>query len=121
MHAPTAGDDRRHLDSAVLDPNAPEHHVGEDSSRETAEPVEAIRQRRTATVLERTAADDDGAANRTADTGHRATHALEGAETGAPPRKSTRGGANHVKPDSQLQRRQITRASTPQARAARGK
>lgn len=122
MHAPSfPGDDRGQLDRLVLDPNAPESHVGEDSSHEIAEPVEATRQRRTATVLEQIAGDDEGAANRTGDTKHQATHALEGAETGTPSRKSTRGGANHVKPDSQLQRRQVNRASTPKARAARGK
>ena len=122
MHAPSnSADDRGRLDQLVLDPNTPESHVGEDSSHEIAEPVEALRQRRTATVLEHIAGDDQGAANRTGDTRQQATQALEGVETGTPSRKSTRGGANHVKPDSQLQRRQVRRTSSPKARAARGK
>ena len=101
-----------------------EDRVGVDSADEVAVPVEATKQPRTAAVLETLEPDEAGASaarNRNADTQHSATSALEGADTGQPPRKSTRGGANHIKPDSQLQRRQTRKTTSPQARAARGK
>lgn len=46
--------------------------------------------------------------------------ALESSANGAPSRKSTRSISGQVKLDSNPQRRQIRRAHSPQARAARG-
>lgn len=46
------------------------------------------------------------------------THDLEDSGTGRPSRKSTRKGANRVKPDSQLRRRAVRRARSPEARSA---
>ena len=49
------------------------------------------------------------------------TRELEDSGSGKPSRKSTRKGANRVKPDSQLQRRAVRRARSPEARhASRG-
>lgn len=50
---------------------------------------------------------DDGAASYT----------LEDSANGTPSRKSTRKSANHQKPDSQLQRRETRRTTSPKARA----
>lgn len=60
------------------------------------------------------AADKDSKKNK-----GKATHALEATQPGKrPSRKSTRGGANHIKADSQ-QARAVTRAHrSPQARHA---
>jgi hypothetical protein len=44
--------------------------------------------------------------------------ALEDAESGRPSRKSTRGSSGHVKLATNLQRRQIRRVHSPEARAA---
>ena len=46
----------------------------------------------------------------------RVTHDLEDSGTGRPSRKSTRKGAHHAKPDSQLRRRATRRARSPVAR-----
>ena len=51
--------------------------------------------------------------------GDHPTHGLEGSATGRPTRKSTRKGANRVKPDSQLRRRVMRQSQSPEARAAR--
>jgi hypothetical protein len=48
-----------------------------------------------------------------------ATSALEDSARDRPSRKSTRKSANHAKSDSNLQRRQIRRVTSPQARAVR--
>jgi hypothetical protein len=45
--------------------------------------------------------------------------ALEDSSTGQPSRKSTRGSTGHIKLASNLQRRQVRRVHSPQARAAR--
>lgn len=47
----------------------------------------------------------------------KASYELE-ASRGRPSRKSTRRGANRVKPDSQLKRRQTRKVRSPQARQA---
>jgi hypothetical protein len=47
----------------------------------------------------------------------KATYELE-ASRGRPSRKSTRRGANRVKPDSQLKRRQTRKVRSPQSRQA---
>ena len=55
------------------------------------------------------------------DRGKHETRDLEDSGSGRPSRKSTRKGANRVKPDSQLERRAVRRARSPQARhASRG-
>lgn len=52
------------------------------------------------------------------DTKGKATHELEASNPAKrPSRKSTRGGANHAKPDSQLKRRQTRAVRSPQARS----
>ncbi|WP_394845991.1 hypothetical protein LZC95_00825 [Pendulispora brunnea] len=51
------------------------------------------------------------------DDAERATHALEDSGSGRPSRKSTRSGANRVKADSQLKRRQTRATSAPKTRA----
>lgn len=48
------------------------------------------------------------------------TYQLEDSGNGAPSRKSTRAGANRIKPDSQLRRRETRKNRSPQARAAAG-
>jgi hypothetical protein len=48
----------------------------------------------------------------------KATYELEATRTARPTRKSTRRGANRVKPDSQLKRRQTRKVRSPQARQA---
>jgi hypothetical protein len=48
------------------------------------------------------------------------TYQLEDSGNGEPSRKSTRAGANRVKPDSQLRRRETRQNRSPQARAAAG-
>lgn len=101
-----------------------EDRVGLDTAEEVAAPVEAMNQPSTPTVLEQLEGDEGGLTddrNRTDDTQHSATQALEGSDTGTPSRKSTRGGANHIKPDSQMQRQEVRENNSPQARAARGK
>jgi hypothetical protein len=45
--------------------------------------------------------------------------ALEESATGKPSRKSTRGGGNHLKPDSNLKRRETRKINSPESRAAR--
>ncbi len=51
----------------------------------------------------------------------KATAALEDTRPNArPSRKSTRGSSNRAKPDSNLQRRQTRKVTSPKARAARG-
>ena len=50
--------------------------------------------------------------------GDHPTHGLEDSATGRPTRKSTRKGANRVKPDSQLRRRAVRQSQSPEARAA---
>jgi hypothetical protein len=45
--------------------------------------------------------------------------ALEDSATGTPSRKSTRGSSGHVKRATNLQRRQVRRVHSPEARAAR--
>jgi hypothetical protein len=45
--------------------------------------------------------------------------ALEDSSTGKPSRKSTRASAGHIKLATNLQRRQVRRVHSPQARAAR--
>lgn len=52
------------------------------------------------------------------DRGKHETHDLEDSGSGRPSRKSTRKGANRVKPDSQLRRRAVRRARSPEARSA---
>lgn len=47
-------------------------------------------------------------------------HALEDSTTGRPSRKSTRGGANHVKPDNPLTLRTKSSVHAPQQQARRG-
>jgi hypothetical protein len=54
------------------------------------------------------------------DRGEQQSYDLEDSATGRPSRKSTRKGAHHAKPDSPLRRRQMRRARSPRARAARG-
>jgi hypothetical protein len=98
--------------------------VGLDTSEEVAAPVEAINQPNTPTVIEQVERDEVGLSaerNRTGDHQNSATQALEGSDTGTPPRKSTRGGANHIKPDNQQQRQEVREVHSPQARADRGK
>lgn len=54
--------------------------------------------------------------------GQKATHALEEVEDGKrPSRKSTRGGANHTKPDSGLGLRAAQAKAKPEAVAARAR
>lgn len=45
--------------------------------------------------------------------------ALEDSATGTPSRKSTRGSNGHIKLATNLQRRQVRRVHSPEARAAR--
>jgi hypothetical protein len=55
------------------------------------------------------------------DTGdNKRTYQLEDSGNGKPSRKSTRAGANRMKPDSQLSRRETRKTRSPQARAAAG-
>lgn len=49
----------------------------------------------------------------------KATHALEGSETGQPSRKSSRRSANRIKAGTELTRRETRRTSSPQKRAER--
>jgi hypothetical protein len=49
----------------------------------------------------------------------KAAFAYEPTPDGRPSRKSTRRGANRVKPDSNLRRRQTRATSSPESRAAR--
>jgi len=51
----------------------------------------------------------------------KASVVLEDSLTGRPSRKSTRRSANHQKPDSNLQRRQTRKTTSPKNRAQRGK
>jgi hypothetical protein len=51
--------------------------------------------------------------------GRKASVALEGSLTDRPSRKSTRKSANRSKPDSNLQRRETRRTSSPKTRATR--
>jgi hypothetical protein len=53
------------------------------------------------------------------DRGDHQTYDLEDSATGRPSRKSTRKGAHHFKPDSQLRTRAMRRTDSPEARAAR--
>lgn len=53
------------------------------------------------------------------DRGEHAAYDLEDSATGRPSRKSTRKGAHHAKPDSQLRRRAMRRTGSPGSRAAR--
>lgn len=55
--------------------------------------------------------------NRYSDTGAHATYHLEISATERPSRKSTRRTSNHIKNDSQLQRRQLRKTKSPKARA----
>jgi hypothetical protein len=48
----------------------------------------------------------------------KASYELEATGTGRPTRKSTRRGANRVKPDSQLRRRQTRKVRSPESRHA---
>ena len=48
----------------------------------------------------------------------KATYELESTSTARPTRKSTRRGANRMKPDSQLKRRQTRALRSPQSRHA---
>lgn len=52
---------------------------------------------------------------------HSEAYALEDSATGKPSRKSTRRSANHVKPDSNLKRRQTRAVTSPESRARRAK
>jgi hypothetical protein len=54
------------------------------------------------------------------DRGEHQTYDLEDSATGRPSRKSTRKGAHHFKPDSELRRRATQRAGSAHARASRG-
>jgi hypothetical protein len=45
--------------------------------------------------------------------------ALEDSNTGKPSRKSTRGSTGHIKLGTNLQRREVRRVHSPEARAAR--
>jgi|GEM_PF-3235705 len=56
-----------------------------------------------------------------ADRGEHATYDLEDSATGRPSRKSTRKGAHHSKPDSQLRRRAMRRTRSPESQAARAR
>ncbi|HEU4406419.1 MAG TPA: hypothetical protein VFS43_14235 [Polyangiaceae bacterium] len=51
---------------------------------------------------------------------HKRTYQLEDSGNGKPSRKSTRAGANRIKPDSQLRRQETRQNRSPQARAAAG-
>jgi hypothetical protein len=53
------------------------------------------------------------------DRGEHETHDLEDSGSGRPSRKSTRKGANRVKPDTQLRQRAVRRTRSPRARRAR--
>ena len=55
--------------------------------------------------------------HRYSDTGAHATYDLEISATARPSRKSTRRASNHIKNDSQLQRRQLRKTKAPKARA----
>jgi hypothetical protein len=59
--------------------------------------------------------------NRSEAAGRHATFALENSATGRPSRKSTRRSKNRSKPDNTLIRSAMREASTPEARARRGK
>jgi hypothetical protein len=48
----------------------------------------------------------------------KASYELESTSTSRPTRKSTRRGANRIKPDSQLKRRQTRKVRSPQSRHA---
>ena len=48
----------------------------------------------------------------------KATYELESTRTSRPTRKSTRRGANRMKPDSQLKRRQTRKVRSPESRHA---
>lgn len=66
----------------------------------------------------RNAKKDNVGAGQSKDTKGKATHELEASNPSKrPSRKSTRGGANHAKPDSQLKRRQTRAIRSPQARS----
>jgi hypothetical protein len=49
------------------------------------------------------------------------TRDLEDSGSGRPSRKSTRKGANRVKPDTQLRQRAVRRSRSPRARARRAR
>ncbi|MBK8995764.1 MAG: hypothetical protein IPM35_08455 [Myxococcales bacterium] len=51
----------------------------------------------------------------------KAAFKLEDSASGRPSRKSTRGSSNRAKPDSNLKQRQTRKATSPKARARRGK
>ena len=59
--------------------------------------------------------------NVSAHAARKASFALEDSATGRPSRKSSRGSANHSKPDSNLKRRQTRATTSPKSRARRGK
>lgn len=90
--------------------------------RRTAEASTAVRggaKRKSGTVKEdkrMSSADETDEKNRRKDH-DKASYELE-ASRGRPSRKSTRRGANRVKPDSQLKRRQTRQVRSPQARQA---
>jgi hypothetical protein len=66
----------------------------------------------------RNAKNDAVRAGESKDQKGKATHELEASNPAKrPSRKSTRGGANHAKPDSQLKRRQTRAVRSPQARS----
>lgn len=57
--------------------------------------------------------------NRSVRAAKKASYALEDSATDRPSRKSTRRAENRAKPDSNLQRRQVRKTSSPKARAER--
>jgi hypothetical protein len=59
--------------------------------------------------------------NRSQAAGRHASVVLENSATGRPSRKSTRKSKNRSKPENTLLRSKMRRASTPEARAWRGK
>lgn len=57
--------------------------------------------------------------NRSTRAAKKASYELEDSATDRPSRKSTRGSENRAKPDSNLQRRQVRKTSSPKERAVR--
>ena len=57
--------------------------------------------------------------NRSVRAAKKASYELEDSATDRPSRKSTRGSENRAKPDSNLQRRQVRKTSSPKERAVR--